>query len=68
MPTRNLNPWVQVEVIERLTMTGAEGVKLGCTEIPLLIQPAEINIPVFSTTELHCIAAIDRSLDNDARA
>jgi aspartate racemase len=57
-----------LEVIERLTMAGAQGVILGCTEIPLLIQPAEINIPAFATTELHCIAAIDRSLDNDARA
>jgi aspartate racemase len=55
-------------LIERLSMAGAEGVILGCTEIPLLIQPAEINIPAFATTELHCIAAIDRAIDNDARA
>lgn len=51
-----------LEVIERLIMAGAEGVILGCTEIPLLLQPEEINIPSFATTELHCLAAIDRSL------
>ena len=57
-----------LEVIERLSRAGADGVILGCTEIPLLLQPAEINIPTFATTELHCIAAIDRSLDNGAQA
>ena len=57
-----------LEVIERLSMAGAEGVVLGCTEIPLLIQPEEIYIPAFATTELHCIAAIERAIDNDARA
>ena len=57
-----------LEVIERLSMAGAEGVILGCTEIPLLVQPAEIDIPAFATTELHCIAAIDRALEVNARA
>ena len=52
-----------LDVIERLYEAGAEGVILGCTEIPLLIQPEEINIPSFATTELHCIAAIERSLE-----
>ncbi len=54
-----------LDVIERLYEAGAEGVILGCTEIPLLIQPDEINIPSFATTELHCIAAIDRALDKN---
>ncbi len=52
-----------LDVIERLYEAGAEGVILGCTEIPLLIQSEEIRIPSFATTELHCIAAIERSLD-----
>jgi len=51
-----------LDVIERLNEAGADGVILGCTEIPLLIKPEEINIPSFATTDLHCIAAIDRSL------
>ncbi len=52
-----------LDVIEHLSEAGAEGVILGCTEIPLLIQADEINIPSFATTELHCIAAVERSLD-----
>ena len=51
-----------LDVIERLNGSGAEGIILGCTEIPLLLQPEDINIPSFATTELHCIAAIDRCL------
>jgi len=54
-----------LDVIKRLSGAGAEGVILGCTEIPLLIQPEEINIPAFATTDLHCVAAIDRSLENN---
>ena len=52
-----------LDVIERLSEKGAEGVILGCTEIPLLLQPEEINIPSFATTELHCIATMNRSLE-----
>jgi len=52
-----------LDVIERLREKGAEGVILGCTEIPLLIQTEEINVPSFATTELHCIATMNRSLE-----
>ena len=49
-------------VIDDLASRGAEGVVLGCTEIPLLIRPEQISIPSFSTTELHCAAAIERAI------
>jgi len=52
-----------LDVIDRLSEVGAEGIILGCTEIPLLLQSEEINIPSFATTDLHCIAAIDQSLE-----
>lgn len=52
-----------LDVIRHLSEAGAEGIILGCTEIPLLIQPEAINIPSFATTDLHCIAAIDMSLE-----
>ena len=52
-----------LDVIERLSAAGAEGVILGCTEIPLLLRPEEISIPSFATTELHCRAAVDKALD-----
>lgn len=41
----------------------AEGVILGCTEIPLLLGPEDISIPSFATTDIHCIAAIECSLE-----
>ena len=50
-------------VIERLAAAGAEGVVLGCTEIPLLLRPDEIPLPSFATTELHCVAAVERALE-----
>ncbi len=49
-------------IIQNLARRGAEGVVLGCTEIPLLLPPETINIPSFSTTELHCQAAVERAI------
>jgi len=51
-----------VEVIDRLVQKGAEGIILGCTEIPLLIGPEHVNVPLFDTTALHAKAAVDRAL------
>ena len=52
-----------LDVIERLIQSGAEGVVLGCTEIPLLLRQEEIPIPAFATTELHCVAAVNRAVN-----
>ncbi len=46
-------------IINRLKQEGGEGVILGCTEIPLLISNKDVDIPIFDTTELHAVAAID---------
>jgi len=51
-----------VAIIERLRKRGVEGVILGCTEIPLLIRPRDVPIPVFDTTALHAKAAVDFAL------
>ncbi len=51
-----------VKTIDDLGLRGAEGVVLGCTEIPLLLKPEDIRIPSFSTSELHCRAAIEKAL------
>lgn len=48
------------DVISRFV--GAEGVILGCTEIELLISPADVPLPVFPTTRLHVEAAVDRAI------
>jgi len=51
-----------VLVIEDLVDRGAEGVILGCTEIPLLIKAKDSPVPVFDTTALHAAAAVDFAL------
>jgi aspartate racemase len=48
--------------IARLAGRGAEGVILGCTELPLLLEPKDSEIPLFDTAELHALAAADMAL------
>jgi aspartate racemase len=47
-----------VRVIHRLARRGAEGVILGCTEIPLLVSEGEVGMPLFDTTVIHAEAAL----------
>ena len=49
-------------VIGGLVASGAEGVILGCTELPLLITQESIEVPVFDTTAIHAQAAVDFAL------
>ena len=51
-----------LNVIDDAQNKGARGVILGCTEIPMLIAQKDINIPVFDTTQLHALAAVEFSL------
>jgi len=51
-----------VTIIENLIAAGAEGVILGCTEIPLLIKPVDVNIPLFNTTRIHAERAVEIAL------
>ena len=48
-----------LELIQQYRSEGVEGVILGCTEIPLLIQQEDCNLPLFNTTEIHAVAAVD---------
>ena len=50
------------QAIDRLVAAGAEGIILGCTEIELLIGPADSPVPVFPTTRLHVEAAVTAAL------
>lgn len=52
-----------LEIIDRLVAAGAEGIILGCTEIPLLIKPGDFTAPTFDTTLLHATAAVDFALE-----
>lgn len=47
------------EIINKLQAKGAEGVVLGCTEIPLLIKQKDVSVPIFDTTTIHGIAAVE---------
>lgn len=47
-----------ISIINNLQQQGAEGVILGCTEIPLLIQQNDVSVPVFDTTKIHSDAAV----------
>jgi aspartate racemase len=51
-----------IGIIEALAREGAEGVIAGCTEIPMLVQQAHVPVPLFDTTEIHALAAVERAL------
>lgn len=51
-----------LEIIESMRAQGAEGVILGCTEIPLLIRPEDTSLPLFNTAVLHAEAALNVAL------
>ncbi|MCK3777077.1 aspartate/glutamate racemase family protein [Ensifer sesbaniae] len=50
-------------IIARLVDAGAEAIIMGCTEIMLLISQADSPVPVFDTTEIHALAAVDLALE-----
>lgn len=52
------------KIINNLAGKGAEGVILGCTEIPLLIKQEDTNIAVFDTTTIHAVSAVEFALAN----
>jgi aspartate racemase len=54
-----------LEIIRRLQSQGAEGIVLGCTEIPLLIKQEDLDFPLFNTTIIHSLAAVDFALGED---
>ena len=49
-------------IIEGLVKRGAQGIVLGCTEIAMLIGPADAPVPVFDTTLLHARSAAELAL------
>lgn len=51
-----------IAIIDKLAGLGANGVVLGCTEIPLLIKPQDCPLPLFDTTKIHAKAAVNFAL------
>jgi len=50
------------KIILRLEGKGAQGIILGCTEIPLLVNQKDYRLPLFDTTALHARAAVEYAL------
>ena len=51
------------KVIENLVKNGADGVILGCTEIPLLIKQEDVKVLLFNTTKIHAEYAVDYAIN-----
>lgn len=51
-----------LQIIEDLKVRGAQGIIFGCTEIPMLLNQRDCDIPVFDTTAIHSRSAVDFAL------
>lgn len=51
------------EVMRRLMEEGAQGMVLGCTEIPQMTAQAPDQLPLFDTTQIHAKAIVERAFD-----
>jgi len=52
-------------IIENLIDDGAQGIILGCTELPLLIKQDDCPVPLFDTTKIHAQAAVEYALKDN---
>ena len=52
-------------LLDVLMGRGAEGIILGCTEIPLLVKPGDATVPLFDTAALHARMAVEWALAED---
>jgi aspartate racemase len=52
-------------IIARLIERGAQCIILGCTEIMLLVSDEDSAVPLFDTTTIHALAAVDRALQSE---
>ncbi|MEZ0130652.1 aspartate/glutamate racemase family protein [Flavobacterium sp. LBUM151] len=48
-----------IKIANELISRGAEGIILGCTEIPFLIDQSHFSVPVFDTTKIHSEAIVN---------
>jgi aspartate racemase len=49
-------------IMRELAARGAQGILLGCTEIDLLVGPEDADVPLFDTTRLHAVRAVELAL------
>lgn len=60
---KNDSRGIYKNIIADFELRGAQGVILGCTEIPLLISESDVNIPTFDTTTIHAEKAVEWALE-----
>ncbi|XQW86368.1 aspartate/glutamate racemase family protein [Thalassotalea piscium] len=48
-----------LKIIDDLYQQGAQAIILGCTEIALLVNQADTQVPLFDTTAIHAHAAVE---------
>ncbi|MBW4360595.1 aspartate/glutamate racemase family protein [Flavobacterium taihuense] len=48
-----------IRIVNELVDSGAEGIILGCSEIPLLINQKDFITPIFDTTKIHSEAIVE---------
>ena len=53
-------------MVNELQAQGAQGVILGSTELPILLQNSALSNPSFNTTELHAFAAVELARDSSS--
>ncbi|MFC2134577.1 aspartate/glutamate racemase family protein [Bacteroidota bacterium] len=51
-----------LRIMDDLKSQGAEGIVLGCTELPLVIKANDTDLPIINTLEIHAKAAVDFAL------
>jgi aspartate racemase len=49
-------------IMQALIDEGAQGIILGCTEIELLVKQEDSSVPLFPTTQIHVVAAVEFAL------
>ena len=52
-----------LRIIEKLSAEGADAIILGCTEIALLVDQDQTQVPLFDTTRMHAERAVDYALN-----
>lgn len=57
-----------LEIIDKMKQEGAQGVILGCTEIPLMISKNDTDMAIFNTTQIHAESIIEKILEDIALA
>jgi aspartate racemase len=59
---RESSKFEYLRTINNLVKRGAQGIILGCTEIPLLLKQEDVAVPIFDTTTIHAKHAVEVAL------